>query len=214
VLNVRGNVTARATGAVELATGRGNVTLKDIAGAVTGEHRDGGLEVDGAPSVEVDTRRVTLRLSRIPGAVTVEANDGRLVGEQLSGPLDLETNRVSVELDRVTGKVTLRGGDGRAQLRDVQSELSIDTGRMVTTLVFAKAVPAEVDVADASLEVTLPPAGTTLEVEALEGSIQAPPGFAEPKAEGANQRLRADWKGGGPICKLTMSRGTVVLRAP
>ncbi len=213
-LSARGTVEVARTAGAALELVRGTATLRDIAGPVTGGFRDGSLEVDGAASVELETRRVSVRLARVAGAIEVEGADGQVRGAQLPGPVVLDLRRMLVELDEVAGKVEVKGGDGRVELRRLSGPLSAEVERMVFSAAMAAAVEVDVEVGDAPLEFTLPPAGVSLDVEATEGAIDAPEGVGTVEREGSTQRLKGEVKGGGPAVRLRATRTAVVIRTP
>lgn len=212
-LRARGNVSVSHTAGAALEVNRGSTVLKDIAGPVTGEYRDGSLEVSGAERVDVETRRVAVRLAQVAGEVRVDGVDGQLAAEQLPGPVVLDVSRMMVELGEVGGTLEVEGRDGRAQLGSIRGALTIDASRMAITAALIDPVAVEAEINDAPFELTLPEGGLTLDVETTDGgSVQGAEGLPAAARDGATQRLSAEVNGGGPTVRVHGTRATITLK--
>lgn len=210
----RGTVNVRDMAGVDLEVARGTVTLANVAGPVTGQYRDGSLDIDGAASVDIETRRLTLKLSRIAGAIEVDGVDGQVKGAQLPGPVTLDLRRMLVDLDEVANLVEITAADGRADLRRLAGGVRANLERMPFSASLSRAADVDVEGADAPIELTLPAQGVALDVEAIDGSIEVPESIGRPVKDGTTQKLETDVKGGGPKVHLRGSRTMVVVKAP
>ncbi len=206
------NVTRMAGAAIELT--RGSATLTTLSGPVSGELRDASLDVNGAAGVDVETRRVSVRLSDVAGPVTIEAVDGGVRAAHLPGPVTLDVRRVMVDLDGIIGPVKITAVDGQTELRGLSGPLTVDAERMSLLAAMAGAAEVTAEVSEAPFEFTLPPAGVALDVEAIDGAIDAPTALGAVEKDGTTQRLKATVKGGGVPVRLRGTRTTVVVRTP
>jgi DUF4097 and DUF4098 domain-containing protein YvlB len=181
---------------------------------VTGEQRDGMLEVVGARSVDIQTRRVNVRLDDVSDTVDVEAVDGGFEAKGLKGHTTLDTRRVGVRIDGQPGRIDIEGQDGRVEVRGLAAELHFDGTRLPLTAEMDTAVPVTIDATEGSVDLRLPPAGVTVKVQSEEGSVQLSPGLPEPTRDGVRASLEAKVRGGGPLVLVTGTRTAITVKAP
>ena len=213
-LGVTGVVDVQGVAAVQLNGARGSVTLRNIAGAVQGDQRDGMLEITGAKSVDVETRRVNLRLEQVADAVDVEAIDGGLEFKGLAGKTSLNTRRVGVQIDGQTGALEIEGQDGRVDVRGLAADFSFDGTRLPLRVEMSKPVPVTAESTDGSVEVRLPAGALTLKLEANEGSVEVPQALGSPEKNGTKTTLETKVAGGGPLVSVIGSRTSITVKAP
>jgi hypothetical protein len=218
------NVRLDVTGArgVELESARGDVTIKQIAGAVTVTHRGGDLTIEDAGAVRLNTRGSDVRLTRVTGEAHLVLQAGELRGAELTGPTDIEATSADVLLEKfqqpagplrihaVTGSVIVRGlrGEGRIEGRNAEIDVAID-----------HPAPLAIFNSNEPVQVTLPTSGFTLDAVATEGRITVPDTVASQIAataspDGKEQKASGDVHGGGPTITIRATSGDIRLRAP
>jgi hypothetical protein len=211
-----GRIEIRNAAAVRLETRLGDVTLRDVAGRVEGEHRDGALAVTGAGEFHVNVRRSAVRVEQVRGGVAGEFSDGRLAVRDAAGLLRLETSRVQVETERTAGEVRLTATDGSAAIRQPGGPVTFRGRRCDLSLVAGAPIAVTASSTDAPIELRLPDAGVTLDLLAEEGGTidadAAALGLSIADVGTGSRKAAGDVAGGGPTWRVRMTRGTIVVR--
>lgn len=211
----RGEMQVDGVAAVELETRAGAVALRDIAGPISGEHREGAVSATHVRDVQLVTRRATVRLEDVKGTVGGELIDGRALLRDVAGRIGLETNRMEVDIERATGGVTLASHDGTVTLRDAGGPVSFEGERCRLTITASRGVPISASSSDAIVDLQWPTDGVTLDATAVDGRIDAPGGLdgaIKQNVEGATSTAIGPHAGGGVAWRIRSTRGDIILR--
>jgi DUF4097 and DUF4098 domain-containing protein YvlB len=231
-----GEVSARKTGALDVALQHGNLDAEGVNGDLTVRGGHAGVRAtDVAGRAEVETSFGGVHLARVGGDVRAKAEHGEVTAEDVAGGLFAETSHAGVNLDRVDGAVqviTDRGGveaTGLARgatVRTTGGDVSLDgfTGRVEVEVERGSArlspraaLGAEVAVSVTQGEVRLDvPAGSRfdLDAESLRGELRAEvPGLTTSETAGERGRAHrvAGQLAGGGIAVRLRADGDVTL---
>lgn len=220
-----GRLDVSRVASLELGMARGDCTVKDVEGRVSGTHRGGDLAITGAGSLRLTTRGSDVRLERVRGEAVVSMQAGELRASKLAGPIELDSNAADMTLDgvdttagplritAVAGSLAITGlkADTRIDLRNTELDMVVD--RAATIAVYSEG--------DEDIEVTPPADGYRLDVVARDGRILASPDgqlaqwglAADVKPGETEQRVTGDVNGGGPLLTVRSQRGAVTLRS-
>ena len=233
-----GDVSARKTGALDVALQHGNLEAEGVSGdlAVRGGHA-GVRASDVAGSAEVETSFGGVHLARVGGEVRAKAEHGEVTAEDVAGALFAETSHEGVKLDRVDGPVQViadRGGleaTGLAKgatVRTTGGDVSLEgfTGRVEVEVergsahlspraALGDAVTVSVTQGDVRLDV---PEGSRfdLDAESRRGELSAEvPGLTTSETDGKPGRGHhvAGKLAGGGIAVRLRADGDVTLEA-
>jgi hypothetical protein len=155
-LHVDGSRDLDASGVAWVALGSlvGDVRLADIAGAVTGGHRNGRLTIDGAAGgVTLSLVSSDTRLARVGGAIELLARNGQVHVDAPAGPVVIDATNEDVTIADAMGRVRVDGSGGHLTIdrpggataidvRDTTVDLTIDRPAAVTA--FAAEAPLRV----------------------------------------------------------------------
>lgn len=108
----------------------GDVTVADIAGSVTGRHRDGELTVKNAATVKLVVQRSRCVFESIAHDLMLDIRDGTCQIGGGAGPIEIDEQRTELKIDRPGGPLRISGSDGRLQLTEPGGEVSVDVRRM------------------------------------------------------------------------------------
>lgn len=217
VVRYSGKLSITKTAGVELLETRGDTTLREVAGQVSGSHRNGDLTLADIAALKINVRSTDLRLSRVRGDVSIQAQNGEVNASELEGAVDIESNSTDVSmerLERLRAPVHVTASNGSVKIRGIRSETRIDARNAEVILSVAQPVAVAV-YADGGedVEITPPPGGYRLDAVATAGRITVPEGLADVKVEGAEQRAVAAVNGGGPTLTLRGTHGEIVVRS-
>ena len=211
---ISGDLAASRVAGLFLDGTRGDLTLRDIAGAVEGNHRGGDLELEGAGSLKLTARSSDMRMRGIAGTVQLDMTGGSARVVDAGGAIEVESRSADLETESAPGPYRITASGGRATLRGVASEVRFE-GRS-TDLVLSLAAPATVTAStrDAAIEIEAPAAGGfTLDVEAIDGRIELTGIDLAVVSDGATQRASGAIRDGGPVVAARVTDGRVAVRA-
>ena len=210
--------------AVELLNIRGETTVKNTAGRVAINHRNGPVVVDGAAAVKLTGRNSEVTLGRVRGDLSiVMEGGGRLL--QASGPpgaVDLESRNADITLQDLSGTrgpIRANAVGGALTLQGVRADTRIDGRNTRIAVALSAAAPIVIYSEGADVVLTPPVAGYRLDAVAVEGRIDpeatAALGLERSTADDdREQRASGDVNGGGPTISVRTRRSDVVLRTP
>ena len=233
-----GDLSARRTGALDVAIQYGGFDAEGVAGdlVVRGGHA-GVRASDVSGRAEVETSYEGIRLARVGGDVRATAQHGGVTAEDVAGGLFAETTHEGVTLDRVDGpvqaiadhggveasglakgaKVRTSGGD--VSLDGFAGAVEVDIERGSARLAPRAALAAEVTVSVTNGEVRLEvPEGSRFELDAesRRGELSAEvPGLTTSETggePGRAHRVAGSLAGGGVAVRLRAD-GDVTLEA-
>ena len=195
-----------------LGRAEGRAVLTEIAGGIDGEYVGGSLEIDKSGPLTLETERTELRISNVTGGVTLNATGSELRLRSVDGPTSLTLERVRAEVEGLAGPVTIHGDGGECRLREVRAPIEVEGDRLTLRVTLDTAIPVTASIENDLIEVTLPPAGVTLDAHAEHGQVRITDKMVEVESGENESRARGDIRGGGPLLKLATIRGDIVIR--
>ncbi len=208
----RGSVEVGGIAALHLAEFRGDLTVEEMAGPITGGLRDARAEFGPGTTMDLDVRNGRLR-AESPSSVTLRAERGSIDVMDPRGPVSITTDYARMDIRGTGGPVTITGEGGVIDLRDVAHPLNIDADRLTVSLAFATPVAATIAVRDDAVEVTLPrEGGVQLEASIDDGALRLPAGLT-PTRTPTGESVSAAIAGGGPIVKIAVDGGQLRVRS-
>jgi hypothetical protein len=211
---VGGVPTVDSVAAVQLEAVSGETTLKNIAGAVSGGHRNGRLVVDGVGAVNLALTNSRARFFHVDGNMTITARTGECSIEDSAGRLVVDASGVEVSIARHDGPVRVTGSAGEIRVDGTGGELSIDMRRAEVEVIVTAAHPMTLLTSDEPLRVFLDArAGVALDAVSSGGRIQAGEFGLTPEAQEGETRLaHAFGTGKLPRAAVRNTRGDIVIR--
>lgn len=206
--------TVTAVAGVHLEAMRGDVTLTDISGGVTGAHQDGDLTIIGAQSIKLRLLRSKSRLSKVTDGLTLDARDGDTEVTESAGAMEVDEIRNELTVTGHRGPIAVRGNDGRVTIRQPQAEIRVDVRRAEVELETDRAVPLTLITSDEPLRLILEGAPAfTLDAAASNAAIQAVDFNLKPEVSESDARLSHVF-GAKSDVKITLrnTRGDIILR--
>ncbi len=168
-----GEVSARRTGALDVALQHGSLDAEGVNGDLTVRGGHAGVRAtDVAGRAEVETSFGGVHLARIGGDVRAKAEHGEITAEDVAGRLFAETSHEGVRLDRVDGPVQAIADRGDVEARGLAQGATVrTTGGDVSLDGFTGRVEVEVDRGSAHLS---PRAalGTDVTVSVTQGEVR------------------------------------------
>jgi len=154
--------------AVQLGNLSGEIAVDDIAGAVSGSHRNGELVVAKAGSVNLTLVSSRAKFRDVEHGLTLNARNGECEITSSRGPLELTAMNVETTVTTHDGPVQIGGEGGLVRLNAPARDAKIDVRRAEVEVQLGTAVPLTVLTTDETLRLVLdgpPPveidAGTT-----------------------------------------------------
>ncbi len=208
-------VDATRLASLHLENVSGDSEISEVAGLVSGVHRNGSLKVHDVGSVKLSLQRSRATFEAIQKGLTLDVRDGecRIAGSK--GPIEVDESRTEVAIIRHDGPIRLGGNDGRVTLDDPQREVKIEVRSAEVEVRLVQAVPLTVLTSDDTLRLLLdgPPA-VSLDAAANLGRIQATDFGLQPEWADQEARLAHAFGRGGPRVALRNVRGDIVIRNP
>jgi hypothetical protein len=195
--------------------GTGDVHVREIAGGVTGSHRNGELVVANVSHVELTLTSSTAAFTGVRGAVRLAARNGRVHLESPGGAMTLEAGNVDSTIVRPLAEVRVRGMGGRLHVTEPRGPVDIDVRRMHVEVHLDRAVPVVALNTQAALHLVL--AGqpdVMVEAVATEGAAVRADSFSlHAETTGDESRLAHTFGRGGARVVLSNRRGEIVIRS-
>ena len=211
-LGGRGVADVRGVASAHFDDYRGDLVVEEVAGPITGSHREGRAEFGPGTALDFETRRGTLRLVR-PASVTLDAEATDIEVTEATGPVSIDQSRCTIEVVGGDGTIKVRGGGGTIKLRSIRSDVDIDAERLTVSMIMAAPAPARVAIEADDVEVTLPPGGVNVTATIEGGPLRAPAELAT-TTEGNTRRATGALGGGGPLIDVIVARGSLTIRTP
>ncbi len=201
---------------VELSASRGEATLREIKGAVTGTHRGGDLFVADAQSVKLEVSGSEAQIQRVAGDLSVKVRGGDLRGRELGGSVQIDAQGSDVTLEglqKARGLLRVTASAGSITVRDLATEARMDVRN---TEVDVEAVtPATLTIRSeggGSIDVRPAPGGYQLDALTAGGNITLPDQTLVPVTTGQEHRASGAVEGGGPTLLLRTTQADIVVR--
>lgn len=211
-LGGRGVADIRAVASANFDDYRGDLNVTDVAGPITGSHREGRAEFGPGATITLETQRGTLRSMR-PSAVTLDSQATDIEVMDAMGPVAIDQQRCTTEVLGGTGSITVKGSGGTIKLRNVQSEVDIEAERLTVSMTMAAPMRTRVIIEGDDVDITLPPGGVEVAARIERGELRAPSALTT-TTEGNVRRATGSLNGGGPRIDLEVVRGSLTIRKP
>ncbi len=207
-------VTISGVSGAHIEAARGEITMSQIAGAVTGTHQDGRLTVSAARSVKVRLTRTRSRFEDVSGGLTLDLRDGDSTILRSAGLLEIDETRQELTITEHQGPVTVRGSDGRVTVTGPSRAVTIDVRRTEVEVALTRGVPVTVINTDQTVRLILRGAPAfTLNAATSDGAIQAADVHLTPETGRSDTRLTHVFGApGGPSVTIRNTRGNIVIR--
>ncbi len=176
-VRLEGNARARVTGVrgVHLGNVAGEVRLEEIAGAVSGTHRQGDLAISTATSVNLTLQSSRAKLRGIQRGLTLNARSGETEIVESAGPVEITATNSETTVVAHDGAIQIGGEGGEVTLRAVARDTKVDMRRATVSLVLDGAATVTALTTDEPLRITLED-GINIDVDASAsegGQVQA-----------------------------------------
>jgi hypothetical protein len=210
---------------VELGQPRGETTLRDIKGRVTGSQRGGELTIANAGALRLTARGTDVRLEQIRGEAVLNLQAGELKATGVAGPIEIESSASDITLDgfdKTTGSLRISATSGSVDIKGLRVESRIDLRNSELDLAVDRAAPISVySEGDEPVTLTAPAGGFRLEAIARNARILGVPDDqlkrwgleAVGTGEAGENRAEGDVNGGGALITIRTERGDITLRA-
>jgi hypothetical protein len=216
---------------VLIGGGRGESTIRQIAGNVTMTQRGSELTITEVGSLKLNTfSGVEARVSKVHGDATLTLQGGEFRGEEFDGAIQLESRNADVQfekLDNLKGPVRVESTGGEIVFIGLGAETRIDARRSDIRVQHAGGASLSIySEGEETIELTVPPAGFRMDALAIGGDIsldekladhglkrEASGGGDETSASREETRLTGSVRGGGPSITLRANRGDIVVRS-
>ncbi len=205
-------MTGVATAHIESASGE--VTLTDIAGAVTGTHQDGDVTVTNAGSVKLRLVRLQSKFENVTAGLTLDVRDGECTILTSAGAVEVDSQRAEITVTGHRGPTIVRGTDGRVTLNSPAAESKVDMRRAEVEVTLTGNAPVTILTTDQTARVIIKDtASVELDAMSTGGKIQAADVNLTPDTVGENTKLVHTF-GTGRASRVTIrnTRGEIVVR--
>jgi hypothetical protein len=200
---------------IELENMVGDARLTDVAGPITGSHRNGDLVVTRARTVDLTLVGSQATLEASLDSVRLTVRNGRCQVIDPAGLVEVAATNTEVSVLRPAADVRLTGSGGRVTVDAPRAELYIDMRRSAVAVVMAHTAPVTALTTDAPLSVRVAGAPSLL-IDALttDGGAISSVGFslATETAEGDTRARHAFGEGRAPV-SLRNRRAPIVIDA-
>ncbi len=193
---------------------RGEITLTDIKGAVTGAHQDADVTITNAMSVKMRLLRLRSRFENVSDGLTLDVRDGECTILKSAGPIEVDSQRAEITLTGHAGPVIVRGTDGRVVLDGPAGESKVDMRRAEVEVTLTGSVPVTVITTDQTARVIVKDtASFDLDASTTDGKIQATDVNLTAETVGNNMKLVHTFgTAGGARVTIRNTRGEIVVR--
>ncbi len=207
-------VTMTGVASAHIESARGEVTLTDIAGAVTGAHQDDDVTVTNAGSVKLRLLRLRSKFENVRDGLTLDARDGECTILKSAGAVEVESQRAEITVTGQRGPTIVRGSDGRVTLDSPGAESKVDMRRTEVEVTLTGNVPVTILTTDQTARVIIKEtASVELDAMSTSGTIQAADVNLTPETVGENTKLVHTFgTGRGARVTIRNTRGEIVVR--
>lgn len=207
-------VSMTGVAAAHIEGARGDITLTDIDGAVTGSHQDGDFTVTNAASAKVRLSRLRSKFENVSGPLTLDVRDGECAVSKSAGAVEVDSQRAEITLTGHRGTTIIRGSDGRVTLDGPAAESKVDMRRAEVEVTLTGNVPVTILTTDQTARVIIKDtASVALDAMSTGGKIQATEVNLTPETVGENMKLVHTFgTGRGARVTIRNTRGEIVVR--
>lgn len=203
--------------AAEVASSRGETTLKQIPGRVALTHRGGRVIIEDVGSVKLAVRAgADSTVTRVRGDLSLDLQGGELTASNFAGPFDAEMRSAELTLkaDHARGPIRVNAVGGSVTIENVKTETRVDGRNADINVTMAEGAPSIAIYGEGGedIHVTPPPGGYQLDAVASEGHVTVPEKTVEVTTSGNEQRASGPVNGGGPTITVRARLGNIVVR--
>ena len=201
--------------------GRGEMTVRKVAGGASVTHRGGRLVIEDVGSLKLSVRNCEVTVTRVAGEASFTIQSGELEAASLRGPIEVDAQNADValrKLEDAKGAVRVTAVSGSLRLEGLGTEARLDGRNSEIHVEMSRAAPLSVYLqGDEMISLTAPPGGFTLDAIVTQGQITVPDEFDSievvPAADGQEQRAQGAVRGGGPTITLRAKHGHITIRS-
>lgn len=212
-LDGRGTVTISGIETLTLARTTGRLQVTATGGLVKGEHRGGGLTIEGARAVDlysVSTETV-IRDVREDVRLNIRGGEARILESR--GQVTVTSGDARVRIDGASAAVRAEVVESELEMHDIAGEIDIDARSTPVTVAWARIATAKIQARDGRVEIVLPADAATysLDVRMTNGELRVPDSLQK-TTDGAESVVT---KTAGPDAPAIFVRGsgsTVTIR--
>jgi hypothetical protein len=200
--------------AVRLEGVSGASRVSSVAGAVTGTHRGGDLEVAGAGAVKLTLVGSQAKFHAIREPLSLDLRNSECEIDQPKAAVEIEEVNSRVTIARPAGTVRVGGERGRVVVESPAGETRIDVRRAEVEVLLGAAVPMTLVTTDEELRLVLdgPPA-IAVDAAAVSGEIATPGLDLKPEASERESRLTHTFRENASArVSMRNLRGPIVIR--
>ena len=218
--------------AAVIVTGRGETTIKGVAGSVQATQRGSSITITDVASLRLSTfSGAEARVSEVHGDSNFTLQGGELVAEGMEGVIEIEARNTDLKLQKLESlekPIRINATNGEVTLLGLQTEARID-GRD-TEIRVEQSAPAPLSIyneGNETVELTLPREGFKIDALTADGRLTIDSGLEKLglKVQGDHtqggesggtreeQRVSTAVRGGGPSITIRASQGDIVLRS-
>jgi hypothetical protein len=188
-----------------------DVSLTSITGPITGSHRNGLLEINGAGDVTLNLNGSKATATGIVGEVVLTARNGDIRLVRSSGSTSVDCSNVTLTIEDASGAVRANVGRGALIITNPQAELHADVRDARADLSLDRAVPVTLVGQSAILAIALVEAlPISVDATITDGKIDASGIGLSPERVGDGARLEHAY---GADARVTLrgTRGEIVI---
>jgi hypothetical protein len=188
--------------------------ISSIAGALTGTHRGGDLEVVGVGAVRLSLSGSQAKFEEVRQALTLDMRNSECEINQPKGSVEIEEINSRVTITEPAGTVRAGGERGRILVTAPEAETRVDVRRAEVEVLLKAAVPMTLVTTDEELRLVLDgPPSIEIDAVASNGSIATPGLDLKPDTAERETRLtHAFGKDATVRASLRNLRGEIVIR--
>ncbi len=202
--------------AVDFDRVAGEVSLKDIKGAITGSQSNGELTIMGGASVDMTLTNTRTTIGEISRDVTLDARNGRCEISDVEGAIEIKQTNQETTIDAPHSSTRITGTGGSISIQRPKKDVKVDCRRTEVEVGLDTAVPLTLLTTDETLRLLLDgPPSINLDAAATDGgSIHAEDFDLQVKSSEGEQRCSKVFGDASTAARVTLRilRGTIVIR--
>jgi hypothetical protein len=189
----------------------GDAQLSNVAGQVSGAHRNGTLAISGAASVDVTLTGSRASVESIRGSIGLNGRGGAVQIIEPAGAVDVHASDLDLILTRPRGRVRIAGTAGQVVIDRPDAATDIDGRRLEVTIILARPAPVTAVTTERTLRLLFdgaPP--VTIDARSEGGTIDARAFDLTPERTADGERLRHRF-GDAAVLALRNAGGAIVV---
>ncbi len=205
------SVTGVAT--LDLESVSGDVAIAHVAGALSGLHRNGDLQVSGVGRVNLTLQQSHATFEQVAGGLTLDVRNGDLGVRDSKGPIQLEEQGTDVTLTNQAGPIRVNGNNGTITLDAPRDETEVDVRNAEVEIRLPQPVSVTALTTNDTLRLLLGASPTMiLDAATTDGKIQTADARLSVETNGGDAHLLHTFGANGPRVSLRNSHGDIVIR--